>query len=231
MISQPILLLAGGLGTRLSSVLGGVPKPLAPVGKRPFLDILFEELVRQGATRVILSLHTGAEHFVKFVKATPWSQKLQIDQVIEPELMGTGGAARFVIQQLHLKGGVMVANADTYIPDGFAELAQGAKEDGVGLVRVPDVSRYGTVEFDSAQRVTAFREKLPDPKPGWIYSGISIFQAQEIVKHEAAKFSIERDFFPAWIARKNVLAVQLSGDFIDIGIPEDYQRFCDRYGP
>lgn len=236
-MKTPVLILAGGFGTRLRSAVGDVPKPLAPVPQltgRPFLGHLLDELTRQGVERVILSLHYEPERFKKFLEAEQWtgpSGPVRIQSVVEPAPLDTGGAVRWALRSLGVDEPVIVANGDTFIPDGAQEL-EAAASDGdsmLGLVQVPDVSRYGQPRVDPAGRITGFERNPELREPGWIHAGLSWIRTEAFLRETETlgeRFSLERDLMARWAIEGRVRAARLSGSFIDIGVPEDYARFC-----
>ena len=110
-----IFVLAGGLGTRIQPVLGDLPKLLAPIAGRPFLEILVDWLKRFGARRVILGLGHRADAVLDYLKANPPAD-LQISTTVEPRPLGTAGAVRFVRGKLHSEP-ALVMNGDTVIAE------------------------------------------------------------------------------------------------------------------
>lgn len=229
-IPEPIIVLAGGFGTRLKKAVSNVPKPLAPVQDRTFLDFLMDSLREQGATRVILSLHHMAGAIIKHFDAQKSNWPFRIEYCVEHEPLGTGGAVRYAIEKHGLDGGVWVCNGDTWIDGGICEVNQirGLSEplkNWIGVLHLEDAVRYSRVIFDSTNRVVSFEDKKPDLKPGWIHAGITLVQASDLIKQSAGTFSLEKDFLSKLSAEGCLNAAKLNGSFIDIGTPEDYLRF------
>ena len=222
------IVLAGGLGTRLASRLKGLPKPMAPVAGRPFLQILLTQLRRSGCTRVVLSvghLHSVIQdHFGAAFEA------MAIDYVVESAPLGTGGAIRLALDQA-TEESVLVLNGDTFLDADYAAMMGFHADCGapatLAVVHCEDVSRYGSVTIEG-RRVVGFEEKgCPGqgPKSGWISAGTYVL-ARNLAWPPALpeKFSIESDFFVPQVARLRPAAFQVEGYFLDIGIPEDYDR-------
>lgn len=223
-----IIILAGGAGTRLRSAVPDLPKVLAPVAGRPFLEWLIQGLARQGATHFALSLGYRAEAVLDYLAdAKDLPAGLVIDPVVEPDPLGTGGAVQHVARVLGLYGRAVVVNGDTYLSEGLRDLAgaDAERDNVVGLVRVAEVARYGRVETDLSGRVTAFLEKQHSG-PGWVNAGICRLDLDTVSRCSNSCFSLESSVLPKLAARGALYAQPLPSRFIDIGIPEDYDRFC-----
>jgi D-glycero-alpha-D-manno-heptose 1-phosphate guanylyltransferase len=217
------VILAGGLGTRLRSVVPDWPKPMAPVAGKPFLEIVLRSLARQRMQRVILSLGYMADkvvsHFGKNFAG------MELAYAIEETPLGTGGALRLALEQC-MGDHVMVFNGDTFIDVDIAALEQQWLHDRRPLIvgcSVNDVFRYGKLDTDGTQ-VYGFLEKGM-PGPGIINAGCYLFRRDQLNAFTAGKpFSLETDYLVDAI-RKQPFALHLTqGLFIDIGVPEDYQR-------
>ena len=226
----PCIILAGGQGTRLKSVVQDRPKALAPVAGQPFLQHLLESLYAQGARDVILSLHHQAEMIEAFV--ADWVTRpsdLKIRSVREPRPLGTGGAIRFVVQALKIHSAVFVTNGDTFLTTGFREMTEKIPADfsanAIGLVQVPDASRFGKVECDNSGKILRFQEKVSNAGPGWINSGIYFLQNSTVLQNQQDEFSLEKVVFPQLVEQKTLRGISLDAQFIDIGIPSDYYAF------
>ncbi|MDK9713654.1 MAG: sugar phosphate nucleotidyltransferase [Sulfuritalea sp.] len=225
-----LLVLAGGFGSRLQSVVSDVPKPLAPVTGRPYLDYLIDSWIEQGVERMSFLLHHKAELLQEFIDAK--QRQLLLDKrscqlrfLIEPSPLGTGGAVAHAVRSFGLKADFLVANADTWLGSGIQQLSQlGAP--GIAIVEVANALRYGVVRVEDA-KVIVFEEKQALAGRGWINAGLYNLPAELFSEyHDGHSFSIERDVFPKLVSRHQLKATALTTDFIDIGIPEDYFRFC-----
>ena len=145
--------------------------------------------------------------------------------LVEPSPMGTGGAVAYAVRELELHGDFLVTNADTWLGAGIRELTV-SMAPAMAVVRVDDSSRYGRVQFDDSLRVTAFSEKNTVGGPGWINAGLSRLRADIFHNWDGYQFSLERQTFPDLAQRGELRAIAIKPNFIDIGIPDDYQRFC-----
>ncbi len=221
-----MLILAGGLGTRLRSAIDSLPKPLAPIGGKPFLELLLKNYYRMGIRKFILSLHYQADLIVKFVNDLKLFEVLEGAEfrfVVEPELMGTGGAVAFAIKELGLNEAFFVANSDTWLDHGPSEMLNcGAPS--IGLVHVEHNDRYGSVEFLEG-KVTSFKEKEVTSGASYINAGLYFLSPKEFYQIKEKVFSIEKVLFPTLVGQGLLRAVVLESSFIDIGIPEDLHRF------
>ncbi|HWI28033.1 MAG TPA: nucleotidyltransferase family protein [Stellaceae bacterium] len=217
-----VVVLAGGLGTRVASHLGGVPKLLAPAGGKPFLDHLLRWLAQQGARRVILSLGHQAGRVADYLAAGP-RHGLELAPIVEPEPMGTAGAIAFCRSALR-SDPVMVVNGDTLVDvdlEGFLRAFERAGTPaGLVCVAVEDGTRYGQVEINRAGRVARFREKRESAGPGWINAGIYLFDGSVLDRISAVgRGSLERDVLQR-LPSTSLAAFRAGGRFIDIGTPE-----------
>ncbi|MBC7907748.1 MAG: nucleotidyltransferase family protein [Rhodospirillaceae bacterium] len=217
-----VVVLAGGLGTRLQGVLGDVPKVLAPIHGRPFLDHLVDWLAGFGARRVVLCLGHLADKVVAHVASRP--NPLDIVPVIEPQPLGTAGALRLARPQL-TSDPVLVMNGDTWLEVDLAAFAQRHLAAGslVSLlcVQVESAARYGRVEVDDRNHVTRFVEKDPDHTgPGMVSAGIALFAVQLLDRLEVMPGpSLERDVLQQ-LPPGSIRADLVPGAFIDIGTPD-----------
>jgi D-glycero-alpha-D-manno-heptose 1-phosphate guanylyltransferase len=218
------IVLAGGFGTRLASRLQGVPKPMALVAGRPFLEILLLQLHRAGCTRVILSV--GYLHEVIQNHFGTSFRGLQVDYAIETSPLGTGGAIRLALEQAR-ENAVLAMNGDTFRQIDYAGMMRFHRAEGapatMAVSHQPDIARYGGVVVEE-KRVVAFTEK-GSSGPGWINAGAYVLSRNlDWPKRLGQKFSIEADFFMHEVARLRPAAYETSGYFLDIGIPEDLDR-------
>jgi len=228
------IVLAGGLGTRLASRLHGLPKPMAPVAGRPFLEILLTQLRRSGCSRVLLSV--GHQHTVIQDHFGASFHGMPLDYVIESVPLGTGGAIRLALARAREES-VLVLNGDTFLDADYAAMlrfhaaevqARGGAAVTLAVVHRDDVSRYGSVAI-KGHRITGFQEKGSagpgQTHAGWISAGTYAL-SRNLAWPPALpeKFSVEQDFFVPEVARLRPAAFKVDGFFLDIGIPEDLDR-------
>ena len=218
------IVLAGGRGERLQPVVPDLPKPMAPVRGRPFLEYILDRLVDAGLTEVTISVGYKAEvieeHFGQAYRS------LQIRYSRERYPLGTGGA-----MALALKGGesspTLVLNADTLVdidyPALMAWYAQTPTVVAIVLRHVPDVSRYGAVVL-LGERVVEFQEKGQEG-PGLVNAGVYVVGPEIFSQYGSGEhFSFETDILQPYCRELQPRAFITTGYFIDIGTPSDYER-------
>jgi len=222
-----LLVLAGGFGTRLKTVIADMPKALAPIGDVPFLRLQLEQWLAQGLREFTFLLHHQADQISAFLQACQVGllKDCKVDWLIEPVPMDTGGAIAHAVKMLDLKDEFLMTNADTWLGGGIFELMRSVAP-AMAVVQLADVSRYGQVHFDHAQRVSAFAEKNGQCAVGWINAGLCHLNAELFKNWDGQPFSLERDLFSTLVQNRRLTAVPLQTDFIDIGVPADYHRFC-----
>lgn len=230
-MNMEAIVLAGGLGTRLRSVVTDLPKPMAPVAGRPFLAWLLDELAQTGFTKVILAvgykyeviqLHFGARH-----------GQMELDYSIETEPLGTGGALKQALT-LATAPQVFVINGDTHIDLNYKAMQQAHEqattEITIAACAVPDVGRFGAMDIDSQGHVAGFFEKGRTGS-GHINGGVYLL-AKGLLDNTPLpdKFSFENDYLLPNLATIKPLAFLTEGAFLDIGVPEDYARAAEMMG-
>ena len=213
------IILAGGLGTRLRGVIGEIPKCLAPVDGKPFLQYQLEWLSRFDITHVVLSVGYLREQIVDFVGSREWP--FAISYAVEKEPLGTGGAIRLALQKCRGKK-VYVLNGDTFYNVDLETLTFTAPVT-LALKPMRDFDRYGAVEWDG-DLVTAFREKRYCDE-GLINGGVyAIDRSQLDMSLFPRTYSFEREVLEPLADYGLVAGDRQEGYFIDIGVPEDYAR-------
>ncbi|MFH0865843.1 MAG: nucleotidyltransferase family protein [Bacteroidota bacterium] len=225
MIKEAILL-AGGLGTRLQKVVNDVPKPMAPVSGRPFVEHVLDYLIASGIKNIIFSI--GYKHEV-FTKHFGNSYKnLKILYSIEDTPLGTGGGIRKAMK-LTRSHNVLVVNADTIFKVDIAQFYMRHKKNiarlSIALRHIDDVIRYGSVGIDDYQRVIFFSEKDTLSGPGYINGGVYIFRNDFFYSlNLPEKFSLEKDCLEKFYLKLKISGFPSNAYFLDIGIPEDYEK-------
>jgi NDP-sugar pyrophosphorylase family protein len=220
------VLLVGGLGTRLRTVVPSAPKPLAPVGNRPFLELLIRQLGSHGIRRLIMCTGYLADQ-IEEEFADGSGLGVTIEYSKEPEPLGTAGAVKFAQRFLHGAPDFLVMNGDSFLELDLNQLIQLHRSHGalatMAVVPVDNAGRYGTVRVDSGGRVTEFCEKAGSDSPGLINAGVYVFSPAILGLIPAGPVSLEKDVFPRLLDR-GVYAAREQGMFIDIGTPADYAQ-------
>lgn len=217
------IILAGGFGTRLREVVPDVPKPMALVAGRPFLEILLTSLAHKGLRRVVLSLGYMADKVV----AHFGDHFAGIELVYEIELapLGTGGALRQALSRCNTDH-AFVFNGDTYLDLDVQEVEVHWQKHQMPIIvarEVPDTARYGRLDADRG-RVMGFIDKGVTG-PGLINAGCYVLPTGILSDFPLGEpFSLEADFLAKSVAEQRFDLFVTNGHFIDIGVPEDYVR-------
>jgi NDP-sugar pyrophosphorylase family protein len=226
---QTLLVLAGGFGSRLRSAVSDVPKPLAPVANQPFLKYLLKNLISQGADDIVLLLHFEAnkiEDMVETMKKDGHLNGIKIRTLIEKKPLGTGGAIANALSMLKLKDSFIVVNADTWISSGLDLLAN-SEHPCLASVKINNCDRYGYLDIVN-NKILSFNEKQPKNINGWINAGMYHFDISNFIDYqEGSFFSLEEIILPKLVNSSELNVIQLETEFIDIGVPVDYLRFCE----
>lgn len=230
------VLLAGGLGTRLKSVVSDRPKPMALIGQKPFMEYVVHELSRHGVTDIIFAVGYKGSMVEEYFgdgsgfQAADGSGGLNIRYAYEEELLGTAGAIKNA-GKLVTEEVFFVLNADTFYQIDYGRLTQMRQDKELEMVlvlrEVPDVSRYGQAVL-CGSRLTGFNEKTTEAKPGTVNGGIYLMSRKLMEEIPEGKVSLENDMIPRWLKEgRRIGGFVNDGYFIDIGIPEDYYRFIE----
>jgi D-glycero-alpha-D-manno-heptose 1-phosphate guanylyltransferase len=222
------IILAGGIGTRLSSRLVDRPKSMALVAGRPFLAILLDRLVQSGCTRVLLSV--GHLRSVIMDDFEDSYRGIPIAYVVEETPLGTGGAIRKALE-FSREDCCLVLNGDTYVDLNSAELLEfhrsGSSAITIAVAQVKDSGRYGRVRIEregDTEYVIGFEEKGQSDE-GWINAGVYALNREFPWPEQLAeRFSFENDVLVPRVGSLRPLAFRHAGYFLDIGVPEDLDR-------
>ena len=219
------IILAGGLGTRLRETVPDLPKCMAPVAGEPFLTYVIRHLLSQGIEKFIFSLgykHEIIENFLQERFAT-----IKYKTVIEDEPLGTGGAIKLALEQAKTES-ILIVNGDTIFKintsDAFQFHQQQQAECTVVLKPMKQFHRYGVVELEQDNSVKNFQEKKYYDR-GLINGGVYVINVSKFLSEKfPLKFSFEKDYLEALYKEKRIYGFVQDEYFIDIGIPEDFNR-------
>jgi NDP-sugar pyrophosphorylase family protein len=220
-----VVILAGGLGTRLRSIVSDRPKVLADVHSRPFLTFLLDELVNASAQDVVLCTgYMADEVYKKFGKEY---KSLRLLYSKEHKPLGTGGALRLALSMFK-SDFVLVMNGDSFIRVNLTTYLNWffdkKRQAAILLTKVSDTARYGSVNIDHEEKITAFNEKETSLGAGLINAGIYLMKKSLIASIPTGRFySLESELFPNLVGKK-LFGFCCNGPFVDIGIPESYTR-------
>ena len=218
--------LAGGLGTRLRPKFGELPKPLAPIGGRPFLERQLEWLRAHGIVRAVLCTGFGGGA-IRDCLGDGQRLGVGLEYSEEPEPLGTAGALR--LARPFVDGPGWVLNGDT-LPDGDPWRLEASRwltgaVGAIALYEVDDARSRGRVECDAAGRILRFVEKDPGASgAAWVNGGLYAFSSSLWRHLRDGVSSLERDVLPSLAADGRLLGVRLPGTFYDIGTPAEWER-------
>lgn len=222
------IILAGGRGTRLGKLTDDLPKPMVPVHGRPFLELLMRRWKKKGVSRFVLSVGYRYEKIEEY-----FGQEFEGVPVVycrEEKPLGTGGALLRSMELLSSAGDCLMMNGDTYFEVDLQSIRQFHEKSQsvftLALFEIGQPDRYEAVETAADGKITAFLGR--DRQGGFANGGVYLLNPQAVRRlcaHLPEVHSLERDAFPAWVSSgEAVYGFVSDGRFLDIGIPEDYER-------
>lgn len=220
-----LLVLAGGKGTRLKEAVPNLPKALAPINGKAFIDFQIENWLAQKISSIVFILHYQSDLIKKHLitKYPNLVKNKVIEFVIDPYPLDTGGAVLNALQELKIQSNFLVTNADTWLSDGF-QLMANSKAPSIAIIKVPNISRFGKICFKGS-KVISFEEKQNKDEEGYINAGIFLFHPSNFQNKNNKVFSLERELLPELVNKRTLNIVKLNTYFIDIGVPSDYNRY------
>lgn len=229
-MSIEAIILAGGLGTRLRSVVSDRPKALASIGQKAFLDHLLESLEKtQLISRVVLALGHAADQISAYYQNKKFTFPLEYSVEISP--LGTGGATRLALEKIKEEE-VLILNGDSFVEfDLKIFLDFHRSKSCVGSVLLSEVkerSSFGSVLLDAKGQILSFEEKGKQG-PGLINAGVYLLKKSALMNWPVGEvLSIEKDILPALILQNpGLFGFATHTRFIDIGTPTSYQAAQD----
>lgn len=222
------IILAGGFGTRLRAVHPDLPKPMIPVAGKPFLEWEFRYWASQGVQRMVVSLGHLADVAISYLQTRP-ADGLEISSVVETEPLGTGGAVVFSAVAAGADADpLIIANGDSLVVADVQPALRRLEDPEVDAVilavEVEDANRYGTLSVGTGGRLTGFAEKRPGS--GLINAGVYLLRRRLLSRFPLkSPLSMETEVFPALLAAgAQIVAVPVTGAFLDIGTPESLSQ-------
>lgn len=219
------IILAGGLGARLQNVIADVPKPMALINNRPFLEYVFDFLITSGIRKIFLAVGYKAgiikRHFGNTYKNTP------LFYVDSHQPLGTGGSIRYCLPFTKSKN-ILAINGDCLFQIDLKKFAQFHKikksDFSIALKKIKNPERYGLVEFNKSGQIINFKEKQKSAE-GFISGGYYIINKSKFnLSQNQLVFSLEKDFLEKYYKKFNIFGYPSDSYFIDIGTPESYQQ-------
>ena len=224
-MTKEVIILAGGLGTRLRSVVADVPKCMAPINRKPFIGIIIGHLLSQGFQHFYISAGYKSEVVIDYIQLV--FPNISYTFILEESPLGTGGAIKKCCSSVKEES-VLVVNGDTFFDVNYEQLYQFNEHQNsdciLCLKPMHDFDRYGVVETSDDFKITSFKEKKYY-KEGLINGGIYLLKTKLLEELSLPeKFSFEKDFLEQYYQSLNFYGFVDKGYFIDIGIPEDYNK-------
>ena len=226
------IILAGGMGTRLKTIISDLPKPMAPIMNVPFLTYQLNYLKHFGIKKVIFSVGYLSEKIIAHYNQS--FENINIEYSIEKNPLGTGGGIRMAMSNLK-EDLVLILNGDSFFDlnlEQFYNLHLEQKSEfSLALRYVNNSERYGNIEFNSSNQITSFIEKNQLNQSGYINAGVYILSKKLYLQNTKPdiNFSIEKDFFEKQLNQLIIKGFEFKDYFIDIGIPEDYLKAQDDF--
>jgi D-glycero-alpha-D-manno-heptose 1-phosphate guanylyltransferase len=221
------VILAGGLGTRLQSVVSEVPKPMAPVGGKPFLDIILRYWIDQGITRFIISVGYKYESIINYFGDI--FEGISIEYIIEKEPLGTGGGLLKVLSDSIINEQFLIVNGDTFFSVDLVELENFHFENKskwtIALFKSTDRDRYMQFHLTQSNEIIDIMNCNSNDS-FFSNGGIYLLDNKNIIIKNSPnkkKFSLEADIIPKIIGKNSLFGFYADQTFIDIGIPKDYE--------
>lgn len=226
------IILAGGFGTRLQTVVNDVPKPMAPINNIPFLNYVFDYLKHYQIQHVVLSTGYLADKILDYYKDE--FNGIKISYAKEETPLGTGGGIRLAMTKCTTQD-ILVLNGDSFfdvdINIHYSNHVSKQADCTLALRKVDNAARYGTIQLGASNVIHAFKEKDSVECEGLINGGVYILNRETYLSKTEADsvFSIEKDFYEKRIKELYIFGFEYNGYFIDIGIPEDYKKAQDDF--
>lgn len=226
------IILAGGLGTRLSSVVHDIPKCMAPVAGHPFLYYLLRYLSKYPITKVILSVGHLREHIFTWIDLHRDQFPFPIEYAIEESPLGTGGAIQLAMRQMQDDEAVII-NGDTFFDVDLKQLSREHHCSGtslsIALKPMRDFDRFGNVVVDENARIIRFQEKQ-HCENGLINGGVYIInRTHTFFADLPERFSFEKMVLENPANQGLISGFRHEDYFMDMGIPEDYARINEDF--
>ncbi len=223
------IILAGGLGTRLRSAVPDLPKPMAPIGGRPFLEYQLDYWIAQGVSHFVLSVSYRHEAIVDYFGNS--YKGTELDYVIEQMPLGTGGGLLLAAEKVGNDAPFLLLNGDTYFAADLKALTKFSQANDAdwcfSLFRTNEKGRYMGMDVSSQGQITSLKSgtghlgRLANGGVYWVHP--RALRGGKFAPGDKA--SLEDDIFPAAMASgQRLFGIEFPGTFIDIGVPDDYHR-------
>jgi len=219
------IVLAGGFGTRLASVIGDIPKPMAPVGETPFLAILLNYLKDQGVTEVVIAVHHLKEKIIEYFGSLYKGMSIRYSDEKEP--LGTGGGINQALSFFQEDEPILCVNGDSFLEISLQDLMLHYQKESpdlvIGLRFIDNCNRYGQAHLDHG-RIIKF-DSQGSSGPGFVNGGIYVLSRKLFKSLDLqGPFSFEEEILQNKLYKIKCGYVVTKGKFLDIGVPESYKK-------
>ena len=224
------VILAGGLGTRLRSVVSDVPKPLAKINKTPFIVLLIKFWKSHGIKTFYLSIGYKYQKFSKILN--DYELNVDIRYISENRPLGTGGGLLNVLKYIPDDTPFLVMNGDTYFPVSLNEISKfhslKNSELTIALTKKNDTMRYQKICVNDDMRIISDRTFNQSDDSFYVNAGLYLISNKNYFSNykfkQNIKISFEEKFIKDLIDKKSIYGFYSKEFFIDIGLPNDYKR-------
>ena len=221
-----VLILCGGQGTRFRKVSENIPKALALIDGKPFLDLLLNDLISQGFKRIILATGYLSDQIERHI-----SKRKDAEYIISREFksLGTGGAIKYAEYYFQTKQ-ILIMNGDSYISFQFPLLLEYHKLNSADMTillsKRDNAKDYGTVELNKSNNIISFIENKNDKNKNKVNTGIYVINRDLIINlKKDLNYSLEKELLPRWIINKKIIGMESGTSFYDIGTKDRFQIF------
>ncbi len=227
-MDKEIIVLAGGFGTRIAHLFPDTPKPMIPVGDKPFLIYIFEKIIQENFSKIVLSVGYEKEKIIRYFGAS--FNNVPIVYSTEDTPLGTGGAIKRATKFCS-SSSVFITNGDSLIDLKTQSLLSIKKSNNASIVLtltdVSDAGRFGKVNITDAGLITSMNSSTKGEN-NIINAGVYLISREVIDEYPKEIFSFENEFLKSEIIRGKVYGYMTNSNFfIDIGVPSDYKKFCN----
>jgi len=225
-MTEEAIILAGGFGTRLQPLVNDVPKSMALVNARPFLEYLLDYAILQGIGRAVLSVGYKRDIIINHFR--DHYKSVVIDYAIEEEPLGTGGGIRLAFWKVTGPRAIIL-NGDSLFRVNYSDMIarhlKNRADATLALRKMKNTGRYGRVAISRNNRIVDFTEKSEKVTPGYINGGVYIIEKDFLMEPGfRGRFSIEKECFERYYNESRIFGYPSDGYFLDIGIPDDYKK-------
>jgi D-glycero-alpha-D-manno-heptose 1-phosphate guanylyltransferase len=220
-----VVILAGGLGTRLQSIVKDIPKPMVDINGVPFIELLMLNIIKYGAKEFVICVSHKKEVIIEYFGSI--YRGIPIKYSVEDTPLGTGGAIKQVFDVYGIDNAVVI-NGDSFVKMDYRKFYSDFKNEtfAIALKYVQNASRYGLVKTKDGKAIK-FEEKTNNIKAGYINTGIYLINKKLWKMYSlSGKFSFEKNILEQYIKEYNPKFLETDEYFIDIGIPKSYRKAC-----